>query len=159
MQSYTWSDLFSLVDTITASDCVSLFLLLLAQLVTTAHEQCAMIVDASWKLDICHFQQGVAGERVRQYSYFGWGPPLGWSRGHVRAEAVSGLDHNIWRRCPELYITRGRVFMLRSGDNGAVCTRIQFPRSPRQSSGHFPKHKIMHGVVRPLTYLYLPGIK
>ena len=39
-----------------------LFLLLLAQytkLVTSAHEHGAMIVGAGWKLDICHFQQGV----------------------------------------------------------------------------------------------------
>ena len=69
--------------------------------------------------------------RARQYSYSGWGAPLGWSRGHVRAEALSGPITIYVRQCPELYITRGRVFMVRSGDNGAVCTRIQFPRSAR----------------------------
>ena len=64
--------LFSLVDTITEGSwhllfiyywlTHYLFLLLLAQLHrldTTAHEQIAMEVGAGWKLDICHFQQGV----------------------------------------------------------------------------------------------------
>ena len=45
-----------------AKSVIFLFLLLLAQytkLVTSAHEHGAMIVGAGWKLDICHFQQGV----------------------------------------------------------------------------------------------------
>ena len=48
-----------------------LFLLLLAllqRLVTTAHEQCAMDVDAGWKLDICHFQQGLRCDIVGHLS-------------------------------------------------------------------------------------------
>ena len=64
--------MFSLVDTITEGSwhllfiyywlTHSLFLLLLAQLHrldTSAHEQIAIEVAAGWKLDICHFQQGV----------------------------------------------------------------------------------------------------